>query len=131
MEQDESNHHVHENRGAGKNKKQRCVATEQSLQSFQNTSVLDSSLTDDDTGGFIPQPQLIGNIDVPVPAAAPTCPSWSCRGCGRCGIHHTTPLSGCWACLKVMMHGSTFDADRWGNFNICQQMKAERIHAKK
>ncbi len=86
----------------------------------------DCTNTDSDEGGFIPQTQVFPT-SAPMQAHTPNCPSWSCRGCGRCGIHHTTPLSGCWACLKVMMNGPAFDADRWGDFNICQQMKSERL----
>jgi hypothetical protein len=66
-----------------------------------------------------PQPQVATR-------GGPAGPSWSCRGCGRCNIHHTTALAGCWACFQVQMNGPTFDADRWGDFMICQQIKAEK-----
>ena len=56
----------------------------------------------------------------------PAGPSWSCRGCGRCRIHHTQSVTGCWACMQIMLNGPVFDADRWGDFLICQQTKAAR-----
>lgn len=81
----------------------------------------------------------------------PSGPSWSCRGCGRCNMHHTMAVPGCWACMQIMLNGPVFDAgeffkhtiwyfsscyqrihyiwfeDRWGDFLICQEMKAARL----
>ncbi|KAL3779642.1 hypothetical protein ACHAWO_011206 [Cyclotella atomus] len=62
-----------------------------------------------------------------VTRGGPSGPSWSCRGCGRCNIHHTVPVHGCWACMQITLNGPTFDADRWGDFTICQQMKEARL----
>mmetsp|Transcript_17747 Transcript_17747/g.37264 ORF Transcript_17747/g.37264 Transcript_17747/m.37264 type:complete len:124 (-) Transcript_17747:564-935(-) len=116
----DSKHEIHNDTEARATKKMKGDAE------YSDRSNQDKANGDSDEGGFIPQPHVFPT-NAPVQAQTPTCPSWSCRGCGRCGIHHTTPLSGCWACLKVMMNGPAFDADRWGDFNICQHMKTERL----
>lgn len=103
-------------------KKQRASYNDSSSQPSQH----DDISMDTDTQQ---QPaQLLSTIGVSTTTkGGPSGPPWSCRGCGRCNIHHTTAMSGCWACLQVKINGPTFDADRWGDFVICHQMKAARL----
>ena len=119
----------------GARKKQRSACTQEpsksSLDADDNNHMMESDFPSAGAakGGQSP-------IGVPASVASatlvgPVGPSWSCRGCGRCSLHHTTPLLGCWACLQVMLNGPTFDADRWGEFNICQQMRTRKLHAER
>lgn len=49
-------------------------------------------------------------LDTSIKGGGPSGPNWSCRGCGRCNIHHTVAVPGCWACMQIMLNGPVFDA---------------------
>ena len=46
-------------------------------------------------------------------------------------LYQTLSVSGCWACMQMKLNGPVFDADKWGDFTICQQMKADRLSSQK
>jgi hypothetical protein len=100
----------------------------------QRSGCVETQLKEDETmADADSQPPL----NVPLQAinnatkGGPTGPSWSCRGCGRCNVHHTVSVPGCWACMQIMLNGPSFNADQWGDFSVCQAMKAARCAERK